>query len=151
MGDEKEEKPKKKEYETLKIKRTGLEKVRDVFAVVRDFLFIIVLLGLVVVILIGISLLMNVNHVLSNVQSGGIGSLLGGSGGIGSILGGFPSSGSPTAGADTATCTLLQEAKNAFLDGDSTAAKQKLGRLKFRSRETNFKSSLKFDCFCFFP
>ena len=141
MADDKEkqkEEKKKKEYETLKIKRSGLEKIRDVFAVVRDFLFILVLLGLIVVILLGITLLMNAGQILSSVQSGGLGSLLGGSGPL-AALGGLGSgnlesmmSGSQvkTVTGDATMCRLLSEAQSAFLNGDTQTSVQKLTQLK---------------------
>ena len=128
-----EEKQKKKEYETLKIKRSVLEKVRDVFAVIRDLLLILVLIGLIAVIFIGITLLMNANQILGSIQSGGLGSVL--SGVLGGSGGSLPLSISggktlPTVKGDASMCALLSDAKNSFLTGDSTTANQKLTQLK---------------------
>ncbi len=134
MADEKS----KKEYETMKIKRSGLEKVRDVFAVIRDFLLILVLLGLIVAILIGISLLMNAGQILNSIQSGGLGSLLGGTGplaALGGLTGGnlenmMSRSQPKTVTGDSTICRLLSEAQSAFLSGDTQTSGQKLIQLK---------------------
>ena len=61
----------KKEYQTYKIKRDGLEKVRDVFFIIRDILFILVLLGMLVALVLGIGLLANASQILNGIQSSG--------------------------------------------------------------------------------
>ena len=138
MGEEKEkeEKNKKKEYETIKIKRGKLEKTRDVFSIIRDFLIILVLIGLVLALVIIIQLLGNIQ---STLQGGGLLGLLGGSGEspLGNLASLFVDQ-LPIGGGtnlhkvqgDAETCTTLSGLQGKLFSGDIQNVQSDIDKLE---------------------
>lgn len=72
-----EEEKKEKKYQELKIKRDKLERIRDIFSIIRDLLIILLLIGLLLLIFVAIQFLSALPEIL---QNQGLLGLVGGSG-----------------------------------------------------------------------
>ena len=138
----------KEEPKEMKIKRGKLEKTRDVFSIIRDFLIILVLIGLVLAIFFFIQFLANIQTALHN---GGLVGLLGGSGSLGNLgsLFGSGASGGSTGSTglekvkgDPGTCSILSGLQGKLLSGDLAGLQSDMGKLEKTFRKNGWQEQL---------
>ncbi len=112
----------KDDYQNVKVKRSGLQKTRDVIQIVRDVLIIITL----------VMILLGGLFVISLVQSGKLNNIINAVDSLAGLAGGdsgsiFGDSGGST-GPNAEICDLINSARGDALSGNIASASQKLGQ-----------------------